>query len=495
MIGRKVALSSALLGGGQIIAKGLDTIALVVVARFLTPADFGLVALASAVLLIANAVTDLPVSDVLVQRKDLNPRDLDAAFTLTLARGLFIALALLVLSAPVAAFYHDPRLVPILCVLAIAPAASGLSSPMMVRYSRDVNYVPLAAMQIVGKVAAFVASVAVAYATRSYWAIVAGLVAAPVLPMLMTHILAPWRPRLSFKGARSIVQFAGWVTFSRMIVTLNQQADRFFVGGILGKTQLGYYSLGSDVASTATYALAGPVTQPLFAGFARIHDDHERLASAYLKGQQMMMAFVLPAGAGLACLAAPVVTVLLGARWAPVVPVIQWLAPVIALQMLTVPIHAASMALGRPQVLALRETLALVLRLPATLVAAAWFGIEGAVIARALSGLVIIWVNLHIARSLVGPSVMQQIRNCGRSLGALAAMTGGLLAIQAVAPAPTAHWPLVAWLAAMVAAGGALYIGAHLVLWSLTGRPSGPERLVLDASTKLIPALQRARSA
>jgi hypothetical protein len=53
----------------------------------------------------------------------------------------------------------------------------------------------------------------------------------------------------------------------------------------------------------------------------------------------------------------------------------------------------------------------------------------------------------------------------------------------------------VAWLAAMVAAGGALYIGAHLVLWSLTGRPPGPERLVLDASTKLIPALQRARSA
>ena len=141
----------------------------------------------------------------------------------------------------------------------------------------------------------------------------------------------------------------------------------------------------------------------------------------------------------------------------------------------------------------LRETLGLVLRLPVTLVAAAWFGIEGAAAARALTGLAIIAINLHIARRLVGPTIIEQVQNCGRSLIGVLVMAIGLTALQAIAPAPTDHAALAAWLAAMVAMGGVLHISAQLVLWNLAGRPQGPERLAVDVARELLSGLRRAR--
>lgn len=476
MIGRKVATGAAMLGALRLVARVLDLIALVILARILTPEDFGLVAIAASILLIANSVTEVPVYDVLVQRPSISDPDLETAFTLTFLRGVGVWLLIVALSWPLASFYTDARLIPILWVVALAPLFQGLASPAMVHFQRDIKFGPHAKAELIGKVAGVCLSLLVAVLTGSYWALVAGMVATHAVTTLCTHIMAPWRPGLRLAGAAAILGFAGWVTLSRILWTINMQADRLLVGRVLGKTSLGHYAMASDIASLATYAVAGPVMRPVFSGYARIKEDIDRLRRAYLKSQQALIMVILPFGIGLAVVAEPLIGLLLGAGWEPVVPVIQWLAPVIALQMMSVPVQALALAVGQPKAVALREAYGIAIRLPATLIAALYGGLIGAAIARALTGLIVIAMNLAIARRLIGLSMRRQFMNGARSYGSAAVMA--LVLIGLGQGMDRAGWPPAAILAVQIPLGVVTYAAAHLGLWRASGSPEGSERFL-----------------
>ena len=490
MIGKKVLAGASIIGGFQLIARFFDMIALVIVARLLTPEDFGLFSIAASTLLIANSLTELPVIDVLVQRRDFRHEDVDTAFTLTTLRGLLIAVLLIAGSHPLAAFYEDDRLITVIWVLALGPVFQGLASPMMVKFLRDMNFGPTAKAVLFGKLISTSASVVVAWLTGSYWALVAGLVTAPVITAIATHFIAPYRPRIRFGGMFSILNFAGWVTISRIIFTLNQQSDRFFIGAIVGKASLGRYALGSDLSSLVTYTLAGPVMQPLFAGLSQFSNDRERMANAYLRSQRVMMSLVLPLAVGFACVASPAITLFFGAKWTQATGVAEWLAPVIGLQMMTVPIQAASMAMARPRPLALRELCGFAIRLPATLAGAFWGGILWAAAARSLTGFVIIYVNLVIARELMGLSVTRQLANCMASLMSAATMGAAIIFIRWQTDTPGEPIALGLYTAALILCGAATYVSVHAAIWFARGRPDGLETLVANIASRRLTRLR-----
>ena len=489
MFARKVAIGTLLLGGSQIIMRVLDVMLVAIVARFLMPEDFGLVALATSTLLVINSVTDLPVGNALIQRKELIRADVDTAFTLSFLRGLLIGLLILALGPVLAGIYDEPRLPPIMAVVALVPVLQSLASPMMLQFARDVNYRPLAVMQVSTKMVTFLVSVGTAIALQSYWALIAGQVAWPIVSTTATYYIAPYRPRLTLVSARGIIVFTGWITVSRIIFTLNQHSDRFFIGGLVGRASLGQYTVGSDIASMATYGLAAPMMSTLFSGFSRIQDDPDRLRSAYLRGQQIMVMLLLPLGVGLSILADPAVMLLLGPQWGPAAEVIRWLAPVVALQTTVAGAQSAAMALDRTRLLAIRELIALLLRLPATVLAAWLFGLTGAVIARALTGLAVIWLNITIASRLIGISPYAQIVNCARSLASAAVMTLVLLALIFLLPGLEARPGLA--LACLIPAGALSYLVSHLALWRLAGKPDGAEQFVLKGLADSVGALGR----
>lgn len=486
MIGARVTRSAVFLVLVQLLAKSLDLIAIVVLARLLTPADFGLVTLAASVMLIANSLTEIPVVEALIGRESVQRADLDSAFTLTALRGLATALSLILLAAPLAWAFEDNRLAMILMILAVGPLVQGLASPSVVHSIKAVDYGILARAQFVGRLAAFVTMMLFAWITRSYWALVAGMVAGPVVTALATHFLAPYRPRLSTERIGSILSFAGWVTLSRVVFTVNQQFDRFFVGAILGKQRLGFYAMAGDLSSMATFLVATPVTQPLFAGFAQMAGDPERLRAAYLRGQQILFTVVAPIGCLFAVLADPVVHLVLGAAWLETVPLIQWLAPAIAVQLLILPAHALVMALNRPGLLVWRELLSLILRLPPTLLAAWWFGLVAAAGARALAAVIMTLAVLAVARRLIDVSLWQQLTNCARAGGALAAMVAVTLVLYGMSPTPSTVIGRVFELAGLVSAGLGVYGAVLFTLWHLAGRPDGAERWALGLAGRFI---------
>ncbi|MFK4870440.1 lipopolysaccharide biosynthesis protein [Novosphingobium sp. ZW T3_23] len=480
MMKQKVAHSAAIMAIFQLSSRVFDVAALLVLARVLVPADFGLVAIATSVLLILTAVTEMPVIDILVQRGSVEPRDVDAAFTTNLMRGLGVAALMIALSFPVAEIYGDPRLVPILCALSLVPLGKNLESPGLVHAVRELNYGPTAQILLFGKLWGTVLSIALAFATHSYWALIAGVTATAIASATWSYVLAPYRPRIQFTGVWSLMHFAGWVTLSRIFFTINQQGDRFFIGHMLGTARLGTYTMGGDISSIATNSLAAPILRPMFAAMARIQEDTVRLRAAYIRCQQVLTILILPLGVGMAAVADVLIPLILRPQWHDARIVIWWIAPVVALQMLSMPVQAASMARGRPVALTIREGAALVMRLPATLIATYFYGFEGAVISRSVTGLLIILFNMNIARKLVGASVTAQIVGVWRSLASSSLMVIAILAVRLVLPPPAGTELQVAELTILVLLGGATYGAAHLLLWKLAGFPKGAEAFLLE---------------
>lgn len=484
MLGRKVALGAALLAALQLLMKFIDIISLVVMARLLTPADFGLVALAASVLLILRAATELNVSDALVQREEIDPRDIDTAFTIGCIRGLIVALVVVATAVPMAAFYEDARLTAILAVLAVVPLVGSLMSPAMVHYLRRLEYGPGARAQIIGRLAGLSVALVCAFMFRSYWALIASQLVTPLVSTVYSYVLAPYRPRFRLAGARKLLDFAGWMTASRVISTLNMQADRFLIGHILGKSQLGQYTVGSDMASMVTYAFATPIMQTMFGGFARLQGDAARMRAAYLKAQQTLVIILLPFGFGLAMVADRLVPLILGPNWDSVVTVIYWLAPIVSLQVLYMPLLSLSMARGQPKLLVGREALNLAMRLPATLAGAWHFGILGAVVARALSGLLMIAMTLRMARRFMQVSVMTQLSNLWRSFISVGVMAAGVAYLKSALPPSPEVLTQIVHVAVLILGGAALYTISHIALWLAAGRPDGAEQFMLDTISR-----------
>jgi lipopolysaccharide exporter len=479
-IGSRVSRSAVYMVAAQLLGKAMDFVAILIVARFLTPADFGLVAIATSVMLIVSTVTDVPAADALIRGERLERADTDTAFTVLLMRGLLLAGCLLVASGPVAAIFNEPRLGPLLGVLAIVPLIQGASSPGMIHAMRDLNYRPLALAQFLGKLSGLLVIVLLALVTRSYWALVGGLVAAPIVTSLATHVVAPYLPRLTLSRLRRILSFTGWLTLARIISAFTQQTDRLFVGAFLGKAPLGQYAMAGDLSGMATYTVAGPVSHPLYAGLAAVGNDIPRLRDGYLRGQQMMFTLVAPIGVLFALQAENFVRFALGEDWLSIVPLIWWLAPAVAFGVLALPVQALAMTLSRTDILAFREVLSFLIRLPATVAAAWFFGLVEAAAARAVATLLITLLFLLVASRLVGAGVWRQLANCWRCFTALAAMTAVVTGLASLLPHPADTLQAALTLVGLCAVGLSAYALALLAAWHFAGRPEGAESFVLE---------------
>lgn len=481
-----MAIGSAIAGAGRFLSRLLDLAAVIILARLLTPEDFGLVAIGIGTLAVVNAFTDLPVTQALVQKVEIEPRDYDTAFTLGFIRGAMVFALMVAASVPLAAVYDEPRLAPVVAALGLVPLVFALGSPAFMNYQRALRFAPGVLNELAGRAIALALTACVAWFTRSYWALIIPAMTTPAVLAGASHIWAPYRPRFTLAKYRSFISFTGWISLSQMINGINLQSDRLFLGWLLGKPTLGQYSVGNDVATSATYSLAAPLTTVLFAGFSRVQHDRERLLRTYKFGQQALMAALLPLGVGLAVLSDRIVSSLLGDGWELAAMVILFIAPVIALQMLTVATEALCMGVGATRAIFLRNVAAFFIRTPGTIVAAAIFGLVGALIARVVASILIILINLRLVSRLLNYSIVAQIVLCWRSFVSVVVMAVCVFAAENVLAGESTTLVEIAELLGLIALGAGIYVLTHAGLWVMAGRPAGPEALILAQAQRLL---------
>jgi PST family polysaccharide transporter len=487
----RTAMAAIWLVGGRVLARGIDLISLLILARLLGPAEFGTIAVAMVLIYVVEALLEMPVSGALVRLPEVTKSLLDTAFTLSLLRGIAIAGSLLLLAYPYAMFNRDLNLVPLICALGFAPAIRGMGSPTMVKYVRAIDFRREFLQDVLGKVATLVVSVSVAYMTRNYWAIAAGTIAAPIVITASSYIMAPYRPHLTLREWPVFASLIRWNFFGQLLGAINWQIDRFLLGRFVPRDVLGRFSVSNDLASIPYQALIVPILRPLLGGLSALPDDPVRLGGAYNKAAAAVILVGAPVLVGMAALSEPIVRLALGPKWEEAPPLLALLALCSVITLIVAPFNSLTFRLGKFHISALQIFLDFIVRVPVMIFAAYFYGVPGVLVGRFLCGFWSVATVVYLVRRLIQLPIHTQLLAPWRSLLAAAAM--GVLVHQAVPylEALPNLLTLTFALVVTVAAGAAFYAMMVMLLWVLSGRPDGAEKIIHGKLTSGFALLRR----
>jgi O-antigen/teichoic acid export membrane protein len=459
----------------RLATRGIDFATLVILGRLLSPADFGVVAVAMSVMLIVEAVSELPTMQALMRAPALNETHFDTGFTFAILRALALAIILCGLAWPLAKLYRDHRLIGLLCTLWIAPASRSLGSPVFVEFFRSLNFRPVVAIEIAGKALALVASVGLAWCTASYWSILAGTIIAPLSMAVISYFVAPYRPRLSLAGWHEFSSFFGWTMASQLVVAANWQMDRLALARFINAMQLGRFSMADTLANVPNQVIITQVVSPLMVAFSHIRGDAQRLAAAYRTSAVSMVAMGVPVMVGLSMLAEPVVRLVLGAPWLETAAILRWLSIALIPYFFVSPMAPLFMAMNRTRVFLQLSTIEFILKLLLILPAAIYFGIPGVIVLRFVIALVVALCSMLAVSNLIGLPIIAQVASPWRpilSTMAMALLIGCFRGWLASLDRPLS---LALGLVVVVSLGGAVYSALVFLLWFFSGCPGGPE--------------------
>ena len=467
-------------------ARFVDFALLLVLARVLTPADFGIVAVAMTLIQITEAVFELPVGQVLVRSEHITRPMLNTAFTLGAIRGAALAALLAAASLPFASFYGDARLAPLICFLSLAPALRGLLSPRMAYFAQAMDFRRDVAVEMGGKICAILVAAVCAILTHSYWAIALGTVVTPAAMVLISYLLAPFSPRFSLSERSAFLGYLGWTTAAQVASAINWKLDSLVLGRFVSHAQLGAFSLASDLSFLPEQAVIKPVVRPLLSAFSLIRNEADRLAQAYLKSANVVLSIGLPIMVGLSLLAEPAIRLALGPKWLVAAPYLQWLALTLIPPLFTAPLGSLAMALGRPRTFLNQSLAELALKLPATFAGVVLFGVYGAIWARAVSMAVMCIVTAWMVRQMAGVPILRQLLSPWRPLLGGLALAATLFQLRTVL-APLLGVQLVVGVALCAGVGLMVYGLVLLGLWIIAGRPAGLESMVVSTAARWLP--------
>lgn len=489
---------SAWLTAARVISNGLAFCSTIVLARLLSPEDFGLVALATSIQMIALAVTELSLSQALVQHRDPNESHFNTVWTLGVIRGVFLAFLLCVFAPLISRGFGDERLEFILYAIALSVFIAGLGNPRFAMLQRQLIFKQEAFLAVLSRTTMVLASITVAVIWKSYWALIVGVLASQIVASSSTYLFLPYLPRFSLQRFSEIWSFSVWLTLGKAINTINWRFDHLLVGGTLGQAVLGIYSTGSNLAQLPTREALAPLNSTFFPAFSRIADDPQRLRDGYRRGQAFLTFAALPIGLTLALIADPLIVLAMGEKWRGAIPVVQVLTVVFALQTLGSMVTALGMATGNTRLLFVRDIQMFFVRLPIIIVGTIYWGLPGLLVSRAIAGLFATVVNMFLVRRLIKMSVTEQFRINRRNLFAALVMILGTIAMQLyffdVEPGDLHNGAIM--IAVSIFAGLFIYFGTVFATWAATGRAKGPEteliRLIGAAKSRLKEKLKTA---
>lgn len=480
------AVGVAWLFAGRLVARLIDLLTLLILVRVLTPADFGKIALAMTLVYIVEAVLELPVSQALVRAPKVEKSHLDTAFTLAVLRGLAVAAIMCAAAWPYALFSHDMSLAPLICVLSLGPALRGLSSPQMIHFARQINFRPDFYIDVAGKIGAMVVATVVALLTHSYWALAAGTVTGPVIMIAASYILAPYRPHLSLSEWRTFDNLVVWNLLHQLVSSINWQSDRILLGRFATHDQLGRYAVANDISSLPNQSLLAPFWRSLIASFATVQDDPERLRNAYRRSINALFLLGAPILSGIALLAHPIVSILLGPQWQDAGTLLSVFSLGHLVVLYALPGAALAVALNRSQLNFLQSVAVMATKVPLIAVGYYWYGVPGVLFGVFASNVMTALVAAINARLMVAEPLTGQFLAPWRPIVGIAAMAAVVSPLgTAVSTLPPGSLPMIFALAAVVGVGALVYITVVFALWHLTGRSPGGEAIIYERLTDL----------
>ena len=305
----------------------VQTGVLIVLSRLLTPGDYGVVGAALIVVGISSIFSQLGVGPAIVQRLEIEPRHLDAAFAISMAFGLVTAVAIWLAAPAIAAFFApgDPQmqsLTPILRWLCVIFPISALGVVSESLIQRDLRFDLIARAEVWSYFTGFgCVAIVLAWCGWGAWALVCGQIVQALMRTEMILRSITWRPRPSCRRSamRDLFHFSAGLTVARLLNYIATTGDNMVVGRALGASALGVYGRAYQLMSQPANLIGNVLDKVLFPAMAKVQDCDERLGRVYRQGVGLLASVMLPISAMIYLLAPEIVQVLLGPKWEGVI--------------------------------------------------------------------------------------------------------------------------------------------------------------------------------
>ena len=304
----------------------LQVAVVILLARLLSPAEFGVVSMALVVIGFSELIVELGMSSAVVQRPQLEERHVRTAFTVSMLSGLVLCVVLVLAAPLIAAFVRMPTLVPILRALALGFIVRGPSVVSTALLQRAMAFRSIAMIRLASYVLGYaVVGVSLALAGFGVWALVAANLGQAALQSGLSFATQPHalRPALDRRSLGEMSAFASGMTLTQVANYFGRQGDNFLVGKLLGAAPLGIYGRAYQLMAMPANFFGQAFSTVLFPAFARIQEDPARTAGAFERGTRLIALVLLPFGAVTYALGPEIVAFLLGPRWDAVVAPFQ----------------------------------------------------------------------------------------------------------------------------------------------------------------------------
>jgi O-antigen/teichoic acid export membrane protein len=322
--------SLVLLAGRYLLSMGSTAL----LARLLSPTDYGLMGMVAAITALAQASSDFGLSWATVQRAQLSRNQIDALLVINTAFGLFL-MVLCVLSAPyVAGFYHRPELTKIMVAASTALLLSAIAVQPTALMRRQMKLKELSLCSLWALLISATVAIVLARLGFGYWALVVQLILQQAITTALSFPMSGYFPQLprNFLNLRSLVTFGGYSAAYGIVNYFARNLDNVLVGKFWGATALGYYSRAYFLMTLPSMVVMGVFGGVLIPAMASLRKEPARMEAVYVRALRLITVLGCSFAVGLAAAAPELVDFVYGPKWRAVVPILLWLSAASILQ-------------------------------------------------------------------------------------------------------------------------------------------------------------------
>jgi len=313
--GGKVAIGAAFLVGTRFAVRLLGLVSVTILARLLTPEDFGVFGTAALALSFFILLKDIGLGEALVRTQDITRQDIDTLWTLGFITALVTAFLVFILAEPIAAFLKEPRIVEILHLMALIPIIDSFYSPASNLMVKDFKFAHIFILRSVDKFVRVIAVIILALILKSYWALVYGALMASVFCVIVSHIAGPYMPRFTLVSRQKYLSFAFWTYWRSLARYIAITSDEFIVRASESSAFYGIYRVSRDLTRVLIVELISPIREALLPALVQFSGDRQRTANAVYNIVGIYLIGGISITLGIIAISDHLVLLLLGPQW------------------------------------------------------------------------------------------------------------------------------------------------------------------------------------
>ena len=399
-------------GISQFIRIGTQAITSVILARLLLPEDFGLLGMALVFTGLVAIFNDMGIGSAIVQKQDLNQKNLSSIFWFNLLIGA-LAMLIIILAAPlIARFYGQNSLTSIISIMSVSFLFTSLSMVQNSRLLKELKFKKLTLLELTSTISASLLGISMAFLGYGVWSLVWQNVSMTFIYTALVWITEHWKPILHFnwKDIKTIIDFSANLSGFSFLNYFSRNADYLLIGKFLGATALGYYTLAYTMMLFPLSNISSVLSKVMFPALSQIQHDNSKFKLFYLKSTKYIAFVSFPMMLGLFAIADEFVLIVFGAKWVPVIFLIKVLSIVGLMQSIETTVGSIYLAKGRTDWLFRWGIFSSIITVSAIIIGLQW-GINGVAVCYMIAALLIAYPNFAIPFRLIDLSFTDFVLN------------------------------------------------------------------------------------